>query len=77
MQYSLFCQSGVHDGGKCICAVTDPKYRPFCTPGVTVTSVMRVNGTNQNIVKFTFNDCLVEFTSENSASTYTTPGNRF
>lgn len=47
MQYSLFCQSGVHDGRKCICAVTDPKYRPFCTPGVTVTSVMRVNGTNQ------------------------------
>lgn len=39
----------------------------------------RVSGTNQNIcfVKFTFTDCLVEFSLlENSTLTQITPGNR-
>lgn len=74
MQYSLFCPSGVRDGGANVIPQVHrpPQYRCFWMGRVSLVVVLRTGGkksssgglgTNQNIcfVKFTFTDCLVEF----------------
>lgn len=91
MQYSLFCQPGVCDGGAHVfpqvhrppqdrCFLNGQGFARSSTENRQKEKQLRsVSGTNQNIcfVKFTFTDCLVEFSIwENSTLTQITPGNR-
>ena len=78
MQYSPLRRPGGRDGGDFLCRCSERA--KFISKTGRAESSEKVSGTNQNIrfVKFTFTDCLVEFSLWKISTLISkTPGNRF